>query len=69
MTKYEYIWICWASKKEGLQDHFWVSQGHVKFAESSDDRSKLQMQKASNPYDSSDVTLVYEDDMQFWRTK
>ena len=27
------------------------------------------MQTAPNPYDSPDVALVYEDDMQFWRTK
>ena len=29
----------------------------------------FQMQTAPNPYDSPDVALVYEDDMQFWRTK
>ena len=53
---------------ESLQDQFWVLQGDAKFAESSDDWSKLQMQTASNPYDSPDVTLVYEDELQFWRT-
>ena len=67
-TIYKYK-LCWASQMEGLQDQFWVLQGDAKFGESSDDWSQLQMQTASNPYDSSDVTLVYEDDMQFWRTK
>ena len=61
--------IFWASQKEGLQDQFWISQGDAKFAESSDDWSKLQVQTASNPYDSPDVTLVFENDMQFWCTK
>ena len=65
-NKYKF---CWASHKEGLQDQFWVSQGDAKSAESSDDQSQLQMQTASNPYDSPDVTLVYEDELQFWRTK
>ena len=82
MTKYEYHsasqkWsnsinkckFCWASQKEDLQDQLWVSQGDAKFTGSSDDWSQLQMQKASNPYDSPDVTLVYEDDMQIWHTK
>ena len=82
MTKYKYLsvsqkWLntiykykfCWASQKEGLQDQFWVSQGDARFAQSSDDWSQLQMQTASNPYDSPDVTLVYEDELQFWRTK
>ena len=82
MTKYKYHFasqkwlntiykykLCWASQKEGLQEQFWVSQGDAKFAESSDDWSQLQMQTASNPYDSPDVTLVYEDELQFWRTK
>ena len=68
MNKFENK-FCSASQKEGLQYQFWVSQGDAKFAKSSDDWSQLQMQTASNPYDSSDVTLVYEDDMQFWRTK
>ena len=67
-TIYKYK-LCWASQKEGLQDQFWVSQGDAKFAESSDDWSQLQMQTASNPYDSPDVTLVYEDEFQFWCTK
>ena len=67
-TKYKYK-LCWASQKEGLQDQFWVSQGDAKFVEPSDDWSWLQMQTAPNPYDSPDVALVYEDDMQFWRTK
>ena len=67
-TIYKYK-FCWASQKEGLQDQFWVSQGDAKFAESSDDWSQLQMQTASNPYDSPDVTLVYEDELQFGRTK
>ena len=66
--KYKYK-LCWASQKEGLQDQFWVSQGDAKFVEPSDDWSWLQMQTAPNPYDSPDVALVYEDDMQFWRTK
>ena len=61
--------FCWGSQKEGLQDQFWVSQGDAKFAESSDDWSQLQMQTASYPYDSPDVTLVHEDELQFWRTK
>ena len=61
--------LCWASQMEGLQDQFWVLQGDAKFAKSSDDWSQLQMQTASNPYDSSDVTLVCEDELQFWRTK
>ena len=61
--------FCWGSQKEGLQDQFWVSQGDAKFAESSDDWSLLQMQTASNPYELPYVTLVYEDDMQFWSTK
>ena len=61
--------FCWGSQKEGLQDQFWVSQGDAKFVEPSDDWSWLQMQTAPNPYDSPDVALVYEDDMQFWRTK
>ena len=55
--------FCWASQKESLQDQFWVLQGDAKFAESSDDWSQLQMQTASN------VTLVCEDELQFWRTK
>ena len=57
--------FCWASQKESLQDQFWVLQGDARFAESSDDWSQLQMQTASNPYDSPDVTLVYEDELQF----
>ena len=61
--------FCWGSQKEGLQDQFWVSQVDAKFAESSDDWSRLQMQTASYPYDSSDVTLVHEDELQCWRTK
>ena len=59
----------WASQKVDLQDQLWVPQDDAKFTGSSDDWSQLQMQKASNPYDSPDVTLVYEYDMQFWRTK
>ena len=58
--------FCWASQKESLQDQFLVLQGD---ANSSDDWNQLQMQRASNPYDSPDVTLVYEDELQFWRTK
>ena len=72
MTEYKYNLASqkWSnSNKEGLQDLFWVSQGDAKFAESSDDWSQLQMQTASNPYDSSDMTLVYEDELQFWCTK
>ena len=61
--------FCWASQKESLQDQFWVLQGDARFAESSDDWSQLQMQTASNPYDSPDVTLVYEDELQLWHTK
>ena len=61
--------FCWASQKESLEDLFWVLQGDAKFARSSDDWSQLQMQTASNPYDSPDVTLVYEDELQFWRTE
>ena len=61
--------FCWGSQKAGLQDQFWVSQVDAKFAESSDDWSRLQMQTASYPYDSTDVTLVHEDELQFWRTK
>ena len=61
--------FCWGSQKEGLQDQFWVSQVDAKFAESSDDWSRLQMQTASYPYDLTDVTLVHEDELQFLRTK
>ena len=68
LTKYKYK-LCWASQKEGLQDQFWVSQGDAKFVEPSDDWSWLQMQTAPNPYDSPDVALVYEDDMQFWQRR
>ena len=51
--------ICWASQKEGLQDRFWDSRWP----------KPTIKQPASNPYDSPDVTLVYEDELQFWRTK
>ena len=61
--------ILWVSQKEDLQDQLWLSQGDAKFTGSSDDWSQLQMQKASNPYDSPDVTLVYEDELQFLRTE
>ena len=67
-TIYKYK-FCRASQQEGLQDQFWVSQGDAKFTESSDDWSQLKMQTDSNPYDSPDVTLVYEDELQFWRTE
>ena len=44
-------------------DQFWGSQSDAKFAESSDDWSQLQIKAASNPFDSPDVTLVYEDEL------
>ena len=60
--------FCWASQKESLQDQFWVLQGDARFAKSSDDWSQLQMQTASNPYDSRNmmmmmIYLVYENDI------
>ena len=52
--------FCWGSQKEGLQYQFWVSQGDAKFAESSDDWSQLQMQKAQVLKEEN--SLIFSDD-------
>ena len=51
INKYKF---CWSSKKEGLQYQFWVSQGFMLNSPSppmTEGWSQLQMQTASNPYD------------------
>ena len=66
INKYKF---CWASQKEGLKDQFWVSQGDAKFAKSSDDWSQLQMQTASNPYNSPCETQNWSWRPSFWEAQ
>ena len=59
-------WVVLAEYSEQsftLPDQFWALQGDAKSAETTDDRSYLQVQQL--PFDSPDETLVYEDDLQF----
>ena len=71
MTEYEYEYISATQKWPNTNTNIirLPNNDRIQISFGSDDWIQLQMQTASNPYDSPDVTLVYEDDMQIWHTK